>query len=132
MDRRSERRLYDRHAWLKVNPNYPSINAAAQVNDADSVYSFYKKLIALRKDPVYKETIVYGALEPVWEERHNLMAYYRRGERTLLIVGNYQKEAQEIQLPANCQKVLLNNYREPVEDGPTIRLQGYQVLVLEM
>ena len=118
--------------WLKVNPNYPSINAAAQVNDADSVYSFYKKLIALRKDPVYKETIVYGALEPVWEERHNLMAYYRRGERTLLIVGNYQKEAQEIQLPANCQKVLLNNYREPVEDGPTIRLQGYQVLVLEM
>ena len=118
--------------WLKVNPNYPSINAAAQVNDADSVYSFYKKLIAPRKDPVYKETIVYGALEPVWEERHNLMAYYRRGERTLLIVGNYQKEAQEIQLPANCQKVLLNNYREPVEDGPTIRLQGYQVLVLEM
>jgi oligo-1,6-glucosidase len=118
--------------WLKVNPNYPSINAAAQVNDADSVYSFYKKLIALRKDPVYKETIVYGALEPVWEERHNLMAYYRRGERTLLIVGNYQKKAQEIQLPANCQKVLLNNYREPVEDGPTIRLQGYQVLVLEM
>ena len=118
--------------WLKVNPNYPSINAAAQVNDADSVYSFYKKLIALRKDPVYKETIVYGSLEPVWEERHNLMAYYRRGERTLLIVGNYQKEAQEIQLPANCQKVLLNNYREPVEDGPTIRLQGYQVLVLEM
>ena len=118
--------------WLKVNPNYLSINAAAQVNDADSVYSFYKKLIALRKDPVYKETIVYGALEPVWEERHNLMAYYRRGERTLLIVGNYQKEAQEIQLPANCQKVLLNNYREPVEDGPTIRLQGYQVLVLEM
>ena len=75
---------------------------------------------------------MYGALEPVWEERHNLMAYYRRGERTLLIVGNYQKEAQEIQLPANCQKVLLNNYREPVEDGPTIRLQGYQVLVLEM
>ena len=114
--------------WLKVNPNYPSINAAAQVNDADSVYSFYKKLIALRKDPVYKETIVYGALEPVWEERHNLMAYYRRGERTLLIVGNYQKEAQEIQLPANCQKVLLNNYREPAEDGQTIRLQGYQVL----
>ena len=104
----------------------------AQTEDADSLYSFYKKLIALRKDPVYKETIVYGALEPVWEERHNLMAYYRRGERTLLIVGNYQKEAQEIQLPANCQKVLLNNYREPVEDGPTIRLQGYQVLVLEM
>lgn len=118
--------------WLKVNPNYLSINAAAQTEDADSLYSFYKKLIALRKDPVYKETIVYGALEPVWEERHNLMAYYRKGDRTLLVVGNYQKEAQEIKLPAGYRKVLLNNYKEIAEDGQTIRLQGYQVLVLEM
>ena len=118
--------------WLKANPNYPSINAAAQVQDADSVYSFYKKLIALRKDPVYKETIVYGALEPVWEERHNLMAYYRKGERTLLVVGNYQREPQEIALPAMYKSVLLNNYKDIAQDKGTIRLQGYQVLVLEM
>ena len=118
--------------WLKANPNYPSINAAAQVQDADSVYSFYKKLIALRKDPVYKETIVYGALEPVWEERHNLMAYYRKGERTLLVVGNYQREPQEIALPAMYKSVLLNNYKDIAQDKGPIRLQGYQVLVLEM
>ena len=42
--------------WLKVNPNYTSINAADQLDDPDSVRSFYKKLIALRKDPEYKET----------------------------------------------------------------------------
>lgn len=118
--------------WLKVNPNYRSINAAAQVGDADSIYSFYKKMIALRKDPVYKETIVYGTLEPVWAERHNLMAYYRKGERTLLVVGNYQRESQEIELPVMYQNVLLNNYKDIVEDRGTIRLQGYQVLVLEM
>ncbi len=118
--------------WLKANPNYPSINAAAQVQDADSVYSFYKKLIALRKDPVYTETIVYGALEPVWEERHNLMAYYRKGERTLLVVGNYQREPQEIPLPAMYKRALLNNYKDIAQDKGTIRLQGYQVLLLEM
>ncbi len=118
--------------WLKVNPNYLSINAVSQVGDEDSVYSFYKKMIALRKDPVYKETIVYGALEPVWAERHNLMAYYRKGERTLLVVGNYQREAQEIELPMKYKNVLLNNYKEIVEDKGTVRLQGYQVLVLEM
>lgn len=118
--------------WLKVNPNYRSINAAAQVGDADSIYSFYKKMIALRKDPVYKETIVYGTLEPVWAERHNLMAYYRKGERTLLVVGNYQRASQEIELPVMYQNVLLNNYKDIVEDRGTIRLQGYQVLVLEM
>lgn len=118
--------------WLKANPNYPSINAAAQVQDADSVYSFYKKLIALRKDPVYKETIVYGALEPVWEERHNLMAYYRKGERTLLVAGNYQREPQEIALPAMYKRVLLNNYKDIAEEKGIIKLQGYQVLVLEL
>lgn len=118
--------------WLKVNPNYMSINAAAQIIDEDSVYSFYKKLIALRKDPVYKETIVYGALEPVWTGRHNLMAYYRKGERTLLVVGNYQRDEQEVKLATAYRKVLLNNYHDIAEERGTIRLHGYQVLVLEM
>lgn len=118
--------------WLKVNPNYTSINAAKQMDDADSVYSFYKRLIALRKDPDYKETIVYGDLEPLWRERHNLMAYYRKGERTLLVVGNYQREEQEIKLPGTCRNVLLNNYKDIAEDKGTITLHGYQVLILEM
>lgn len=118
--------------WLKVNPNYLSINAAAQIKDEDSVYAFYKKLIALRKDPIYKETIVYGALEPVWADQHNLMAYYRKGERTILVVGNYQRDEQEVKLPTTYQNVLLNNYHDIAEESGTIRLHGYQVLVLEM
>ncbi len=118
--------------WLKVNPNYPSINAKAQLADSDSVLSFYKKLIALRKNPVYKETVVYGVLEPLWEERHNLMAYYRKSDKTLLVVGNYQKVEQEITLPAAYKKVLLNNYADITEENNTIRLYGYQVLILEM
>ena len=48
--------------WLKVNPNYISINAADQQEDPDSVRSFYKKLIALRKSPEHKETMLYGTL----------------------------------------------------------------------
>ena len=118
--------------WLKVNPNYTSINAESQMADPDSVRSFYKKLIALRKDPVYGETVVYGSLEPVWEERHNLMAYYRKGKKMLLVIGNYQKETQEIALSSAHKKVLINNYHDLDEDGGVIRLKGYQALVLEM
>lgn len=118
--------------WLKVNPNYISINADSQMDDPDSVRSFYKKLIALRKDPEYKETIVYGALEPVWEHQHNLMAYYRKGERTLLVAGNYQKEEQSVTLPAPYRKVLLNNYPDLAQEGLAITLHGYQVLILEL
>ena len=53
--------------WLKVNPNYTSINVKDQLDDPDSVRSFYKKLIALRKAPEFKETVVYGTLEPYLE-----------------------------------------------------------------
>ena len=118
--------------WLNVNPNYTSINAAAQTGDEDSVYSFYRKLIALRKHPDYRETIVYGALEPLWRERHNLMAYYRKGDRTLLVVGNYQRDEQEIILPSAYKKVLLNNYKDIAGNREQITLPGYQVLVLEV
>lgn len=118
--------------WLKVNPNYTDINAAAQQDDPDSVRSFYKQLIALRKNPEYKETVVYGALEPVWEEQHNLMAYYRKGDKTLLVIGNYQKEEQAVTLPSAYKKVLLNNYSDIAQTDNTIQLHGYQAVILEM
>ena len=118
--------------WLKVNPNYPRINAASQIADPDSVRSFYKKLIALRKHPEYKETIVYGTLEPAWEDRHNLMAYYRKADRTLLVIGNYQREAQSVTLTAPFRRVLLNNQCSLDEKNGTVTLLGYQVMILEM
>ena len=118
--------------WLKVNANYTKINAESQMNDPESVRSFYKKLIALRKNPEYKETVVYGELEPVWEDVHNLMAYYRKGDKNLLVVGNYQNEPQTIELAGECKKVLINNYDNVAMDGNKIELQGYQFLVIEM
>ncbi len=118
--------------WLRVNPNYSTINVAAEQKDPDSVFHFYKKLIALRKDPAYRETVVYGALEPYLKEQRNLMAYYRRGEKTLLVMGNFQREEQEVALPAACKRVLLNNYPDADIQDLTIRMQGYQVVILKM
>ena len=118
--------------WLRVNPNYKKINVKEQLEDEDSVLGFYKKLIALRKNPEYKDTIVYGTLEPVWEERCGLMAYYRKGEKTLLVIGNYQKEEQELLLPNAYKKVLLNNYPNLPQEKNKLLLRGYQVLILEM
>ncbi len=118
--------------WLKVNPNYTAINAKSQLSDPDSVRSFYKKLIALRKNPEYKETVVYGALEPYLEDTHNLMAYYRKGDKTLLVIGNYQMEAQAVELPSEYKKVLLNNDADLALEGLTLKLKGYQVIILEM
>ena len=118
--------------WLRVNSNYTAINVEKETIDPNSVLNFYKKLIALRKDPEYKETVVYGALEAFMEDRHNLMAYYRKGDKTLLVVGNYQWDEQEITLPSECKKVLINNYPDMVLDGNSVKLHGYQVLVVEL
>lgn len=118
--------------WLRVNSNYTAINVEKETIDPNSVLNFYKKLIALRKDPEYKETVVYGALEPFMKDRHNLMAYYRKGDKTLLVVGNYQWDEQEITLPSECKKVLINNYPDMVLDGNSVKLHGYQVLVVEL
>ncbi len=118
--------------WLKVNPNYTSINAAVQTDDPYSVRNFYKQLIALRKNPAYKETIVYGSLEPVWEDRHNLMAYYRKGETNILVIGNFQNEEQTVELPSAVKKVLLNNDRSLKLEQKTLLLNGYQAVILEL
>ena len=118
--------------WLRVNSNYTAINVEKETIDPNSVLNFYKKLIALRKDPEYKETVVYGALEPFMEDRHNLMAYYRKGDKTLRVVGTYQWDEQDITLPSECKKVLINNYPDMVLDGNSVKLHGYQVLVVEL
>lgn len=118
--------------WLILNSNYKSINVESQIHDETSVYAFYKALIALRKNPEYQETVVYGELVPYLEERHNLMSYFRKGDKTLLVMGNYQNEEQTVELPAACKKVLINNYPDMNLVDGAITLHGYQVLVLEL
>lgn len=118
--------------WLMVNPEWPTLNLAAEKQQKDSVWHFYKQLIALRKNPEYSETVVYGVFEPWLREQHNLMAYLRKGEKTLLVAGNYQTEPQEMKLPAPIQKVLMNNMPELEEKDGSVMLKGYQFLVLEI
>lgn len=118
--------------WLPLNPNYLAINAEEQMADPDSLWHFYQKLISLRKNPLYRETIVYGSLVPFLREQKNLMAYYRKGEKTLLVLGNYQKKAQSVPLPSRSYQILLNNDPDIREENGSILLQGYQVLVLEI
>ena len=118
--------------WLMVNPNYTRINVEAQENDENSVLAFYKKLVALRKSPEYKETFVYGEVIPFEEERHNLMAYQRKADKDVLVIGNFQREKQSVTLPKEMEKVLLNNYPDMEIKGRELTLEGYQAVVLEM
>lgn len=119
--------------WMRINPNYREINAESQEKDCKSVLSFYKAMLALRKNEEYRDTFVYGDFEPLFEKEHDLMAYCRNGDRKIFVVGNFCKEERNIRLPFEPERLLLNNYYEPVvceDDGMT--LKGYQFAVMEV
>ena len=120
--------------WLMVNPDYKRINVASQINDPDSVLSYYKKLTALRKNPEYSETVVYGKTIPYLPDVERLMAFERVSkDQTLLVLGNFQTKAQTVKLPSKCKKVVLNNVQNVDFVSDTeIRLEGYQALVVEI
>lgn len=118
--------------WLKVNDNYTSLNEKEQEGREDSVLAYYKKLTALRKNPEYKDTLVYGSLEEGPKEER-LMAYYRKGEnQTIMVLCNMRKESRVVTLSHKVKKVLLNNRKEAAIEKGTVTLEGYQALVLEV
>jgi oligo-1,6-glucosidase len=71
--------------WLGINKNYRHINYASQKKDPNSVLSFYKKMIALRKS---NKCLVYGEFLPVYAD-DNIMIYQRRldGERYFIALN---------------------------------------------
>ena len=119
--------------WLNLNENYVRINAEDNLADPDSIYHYYQKLIKLRKDPAYKDTLVYGTLTPYLPEEKNLMAYIREeGGQKILVAGNFDRNPKTVTIPGEG-RLLLNNMKEaPKMCGDTLRLAGYQAVVLEL
>ena len=120
--------------WLPVNPDYKEINVSEQVERKDSVYSFYRQLTTLRKNPDYRETLVWGEFEPAYEDRAGLLAYYRKADRNLLILANLKSEPEEID--TGCEyRILLDNMNPSATQEQAqrlIQLQAWQGVVLEL
>ena len=118
--------------WLKVNENYTKINARQQEDDPDSVLQYYRRLIALRKDPTYKEVFAYGKFSPAYAKANKIMAYYRKtDEKTVLIAANFGDKAAELKLDAAVENMLLTNGLAEL-DGDVLRLESCGVAVMEM
>lgn len=117
--------------WLKVNSNYKEINVKSQEKDADSVLNYYRKLVKVRKSPEYKEVFTYGQFEPAYEDTDSIMAYYRfDGEKRVLVVANFGKEAVELELQYPVKNIILSN-RDRKKAERTLQLDGLEVIVLE-
>ena len=116
--------------WIMVNPNYTEINAKAELEDPDSVFRYYQKIIALRKK---EQVMVYGAYQLLEPDSESLYVYTRTlGGEKLLVICNFTKEEETYAIPEEFagSSILISSYgRDAVEKE--IVLKPYEALVLK-
>lgn len=112
--------------WVPLNPNYPHINAQSQVGDPDSVYSFYKRLLALRKA---QDVFLYGHYSLLLPDDDAIYAYSRMlGDTQALILCNFTDTPAACPLLAQWQheEIALSNYKT---NNRTLELRPFEALV---
>jgi oligo-1,6-glucosidase len=120
--------------WLKLNPNYREINAAAALADPGSIFHHYRRLIALRKE---RPAIVYGEYQPLFESHPQVFAYQRRlGDERIVVINNFGPQAVELELPPDlgplAGECLVSNYPTPEPTGRRLALRPYESFAIAL
>lgn len=109
--------------WLRVNPNYHTINVAAALDDPDSIFYTYQQLIRLRHE---NDVIVNGRFEAIQNLAPAVMAYYRvLGDTRWLVVVNLSEKRQPLDLNDQLEKTIVTN-DAPLQSLTDQTLQPYQ------
>jgi oligo-1,6-glucosidase len=110
------------HPWLPANPNYPSINAADERDDPDSVFHYYRRLIELRHT---EPAVADGDFTMLLPNDERLYAFTRRlGDTELLVIGNFTAEPVRAEITDaaawSSAELLLTNLATPPGDDLTL------------
>lgn len=109
--------------WMRVNPNYHTINVAAALDDPDSIFYTYQQLIRLRHE---NDVIVNGRFEAIQNLAPAVMAYYRvLGDTRWLVVVNLSEKKQPLDLNDQLEKTIVTN-DVPLQSLTDQTLQPYQ------
>lgn len=114
--------------WQQVNENYKKINVKKQLETPDSLWYFYQKMIAIRKQ--YRELFVLGDFVPYLKEIENLVAYFRtyRHQRAIVLANGNSQELR-VKNFASYQ-ILINNDKQWIIEDDQIVLSPYQFVIL--
>lgn len=121
--------------WIKVNPNYPQINASQALSDPNSIFYTYQKLIQLRKQI---PAIVYGRYDLLLPDHEQIYAFTRTLEsQQLLIVLNFSDQLAVFNLPEQISfqsaSLLIANYPvDPAQSPNQFTLQPYEARVYDL
>jgi len=117
--------------WLKINPNYKTINVAAEEQEEHSILNYYKKMIKLRKSDAL---LIYGKYDLILSEDEQVYAYTREwnGEKAVIIVNMFGREAQ-ITLPEQLNsynfELLLSNLEQTAAYEQKMTLAPYEARI---
>jgi oligo-1,6-glucosidase len=120
--------------WIKVNPNYKEINVKKALEDPNSVYYYYKKLIQLRKE---NPVMVYGNFHDYSEGDPYIYAYTREldNERWLIVLNHYDHENM-YELPEQLahykRELLLGNYADIQESGAVLHMRPHEARIYKL
>ena len=116
--------------WIAVNSNHTKVNAADQLKDEDSIFHYYQKLIAMRKD---LDVIAYGDIEPLDQKNPSVFAYRRTYEgHEMIVAANFYgrdyewKKAPELE---GFEKILGNYKETEVTAEGAMKMKPYEAVV---
>ncbi|MGW5981475.1 alpha,alpha-phosphotrehalase [Bacillus mycoides] len=119
--------------WISVADSYEEINVEKALEEKESVFYHYKKLIELRKT---YDVITEGEYAILDENHSKIWAYTRTVKNeVLLVINNFYGEEITYSVPGNVQlygmkqDVLLSNYKDSSKDITNINLRPYESIV---
>lgn len=114
--------------WINVTDNYKSINVENEKDDKDSILSFYKKLITIRKE----NTVISAGNISFIDTNENIIAYKRSlGERKILVFCNMSNKDESLDIDLDGFKKLIGNYSELNYVDKNLRLSPYEFVAVE-
>ena len=115
--------------WIESIKNYKEINVKNQIDDEDSIFNYYRKLIALRKE---HRVIALGKTIPLAENDKNVYMFKRvlENEELLVVTNFYNVECSiELNFEIEGYECILSNNGEKVTLEKNLKLQPYDALV---
>ena len=130
-------------SWIKLTGSQVTTNVADQINDKDSIFSHYKKMIDLRQNGKYSDCLTFGDFISVPLENEKIIAYVRKyGNQKVLCISNFSELKQEVKLSEIAKalgekeikigEILINNFDGFEKDGEKVVFEGFQSLLVEI
>ena len=130
-------------SWIKLTGSQATTNVADQINDKDSIFSHYKKMIDLRQNGKYSDCLTLGDFISVPLENEKIIAYVRKYKnQKVLCISNFSELKQEVKLSEIAKalgekeikigEILINNFDGFENNGEKVIFEGFQSLLVEI